>query len=79
LAKEISQRRSEIEDIEAMLDERNTLLEVKRKDYKELTDSVENSKNDYVQVNMLPNQLMKENDKIISEQEYHIQLKKLII
>ncbi len=69
LAKEISQRQEEIQDLKQSINDKNLLLDLKRKEHKELLETVEMYKNDYVQVNMLPNQINKECDKLNHEVE----------
>lgn len=74
LSREISQRQEEINDLKQTINERNSLMELKKKEHKELLETVENRKNDYVQINMLPNQIIKESDKISSEIELVFQI-----
>lgn len=69
LMKEISQRQSEIIDMQTMIEEKNISLEARKREYRELTNNVENLKSDYVQINMEPNQIMKENSKISNEHQ----------
>jgi chromosome segregation ATPase len=70
LYKEIQQRQDEIADMKQSVNEKNLLLETKRKDLKDLVDSIENHKAEYVSVNSLPNQINKEFDKLFTEKEY---------
>ena len=70
LSREIAQRQSDISEIKQTIRERNLQLDLKRKEFKELLEKVENSKNEYVLKNMEPNQIMKECDKISIEIEY---------
>ena len=64
LTKEISLRQEEISDLIQTIREKNSFLEKKKQEYKELLDTAENRKNDYVEVNTLPNQIIKDIDKI---------------
>ena len=69
MAKEIAQRQEEIKDLKQTITDKHSLLEFNKKEYKDLLESVENYKNDYVQVNSLPNQIAKECDRLLSEAE----------
>lgn len=69
LSREISQRHEEIKELRQTINDKNLFVDQKRREYKELLEAVENSKNDYVQVNMLPNQISKEFDKLSNEKE----------
>jgi predicted nucleic acid-binding Zn-ribbon protein len=69
LSIDILQRQEEITDLKQTISDKNLQLDVKRKEYKELLETVEMHKNDYVQVNMLPNQINKECDKLTHETE----------
>jgi cell division protein FtsB len=66
---EIHQRQEEIHNIKQSVNEKNVVLEQKRKDLKELVDSIENYKSEYVLVQTLPNQISKEFDKLFVEKE----------
>ena len=76
LSREIVQRQVDISELKQTIRERNLLLELKRKEFKELIEKVENSKNEYVLKNAEPNQIAKECDKIGNEIEYDIFFKK---
>lgn len=69
LLREITQRKAEINDLKMTLSEKSSYYEGQKKEYRELLDTVESFKNDYVQVNLIPNQVMKECDKISTEIE----------
>lgn len=69
LSREITLRKAEISDLKLTIGEKNAYYETQKREYRELLDMVEARKNDYVQVNLLPNQLMKECDKIATETE----------
>jgi predicted nucleic acid-binding Zn-ribbon protein len=69
LSKEITMRHEEIKDLNQTITERNALIEVRKKEIKDILESVENHKNDYVQVNSLPMQISKECDRLLFEQE----------
>ena len=69
-SREISQRQEEINELRQTIMEKNLQLDLKRKEYKELLENVENCKNEYVMANMEPNQIAKECDKISMEIEY---------
>lgn len=69
LSREINQRKEEINDLKQLIYDKNTQLESKRKEYKDLIESVENHKNDYVQANAQPHQIAKEIDKVLTEKE----------
>jgi chromosome segregation ATPase len=70
LYREIQQRQEEISDMRQSVNDKNVLLETERKDLKELVESIENYKAEYVSVNTLPNQINKEFDKLFTEKEY---------
>ena len=70
LSREIAQRQGDISDIKQSIRDKNLQLDLKRKEFKELLEKVENAKNEYVMKNMEPNQIMKECDKISIEIEY---------
>ena len=67
--REISQRKNEVNELKLTIDEKNQIFEQEKKDFKELLENVENYKNEYVQINIMPNQICKESDKIINEIE----------
>jgi chromosome segregation ATPase len=69
LTREITQRKEEISDLKRLIYDKNAHLDAQRKEYKELVESVEDHKNDYVQANAQPHQIAKEIDKIITEKE----------
>ena len=71
-SREISQRQEEINELRQTIMEKNLQLDLKRKEYKELLENVENCKNEYVMANMEPNQIAKECDKISMEIEYFL-------
>lgn len=74
LSREIVQRQVDISEVRQTIRERNLLLDLKRKEYKELQEKVENSKNEYVLRNSEPNQIAKECDKILVEMELVLEI-----
>lgn len=70
LSREIDQRHEEIKDLLNAINDKNKDLESKFKDLKEALESVEVRKGEYVVINAVPNQIIKESDKISMENEY---------
>lgn len=70
LAREIKQRNEEIKDLLNSISDKKKENEIKAKELKEILDTIENKKSDYVVINTVPNQIIKEADKISMENEY---------
>jgi chromosome segregation ATPase len=69
ISREIEQRNEEIKDLLSAISDKTKEVESKFKDLKEALESVEARKGEYVVINVVPNQIMKESDKISSENE----------
>lgn len=69
LTREIAQRQEEIIGLKKSIEVKNVEVDQKKKELNELLESVEDHKNEYVNVNLQPYQIAKEIDKLSTEKE----------
>jgi hypothetical protein len=69
LSREIKQRNEEIKDLIQAINDKTKDTDGKGKELREALDSLEVKKGEYVVINAVPNQIIKESDKISIENE----------
>ena len=69
LSREIEQRNEEIKDLLSAINDKAKEADLKMKELKNTLENVESKKGEYVVINAVPNQIIKESDKISVENE----------